>query len=538
MKQLLFILLTALSFNSTFAKQIETRYAKENDVDTAFTTIDFESAGGLYYISETPNLYVTFHDSLANYSIFLDGKNTQLIANQKLALVDLQRGDHVLSVDNGLTGDLRIEIAKKIKIKKRPPLIKNDAVVLGILLFALFLIFRTANSTKTGFKKFYRIVPALLMCYFVPAILNSIGLISFEESNLYYVAKNYLLPASLILLCLSIDLPAIKKLGSKAIIMFFAATVGIIVGGPLALWIVSLISPDVLDDEIWRGLSTVAGSWIGGGANQTAMKEIYGASDQLFSAMIIVDVFVANIFMSVLLFGTGMNKKINRFFKADDSAIESLKKKMEDFQASVSKVITFTDLVYMMGITFALVGLAHFLSGLISPRVQAGLDAMNNTFADLIVSFGNEFFWLVVLATLFGVILSFTKFRSFEGVGASKFGSLFLYILVATIGMHMDIAELIANWEVFQYLLLIGLLWISVHAIFLFAVAKLIRAPFFFVAVGSQANVGGAASAPVVASAFSPSLAPVGVLLAVLGYAVGTFGAILCTFFMQWLAQG
>src|SRR5690606_5231539 len=115
-------------------------------------------------------------------------------------------------------------------------------------------------------------------------------------------------------------------------------TIGIVVGGPIALWTVSLIAPEVLDDNIWRGLSTVAGSWIGGGANQTAMKEIYGAPDQLFSAMIVVDVFVANIFMSILLFGTGMNKKINKFFKADDTAIEALTKKMENFQASIAKV--------------------------------------------------------------------------------------------------------------------------------------------------------------------------------------------------------
>ena len=156
--------------------------------------------------------------------------------------------------------------------------------------------------------------------------------------------------------------------------------------------------------------------------------------------------------------------------------------------------------------------------------------------AKLMVSFGSEFFWLVVLATVFGVGLSFTKYREFEGVGASKMGSVFLYVLVATIGMKMDIMELIANWGVFKFLLSIGLIWITVHALFLFIVAKIIKAPFFYVAVGSQANVGGAASAPIVAGAFSPSLAPVGVLLAVLGYAVGTFGAIVCTIMMKSLA--
>jgi uncharacterized membrane protein len=103
---------------------------------------------------------------------------------------------------------------------------------------------------------------------------------------------------------------------------------------------------------------------------------------------------------------------------------------------------------------------------------------------------------------------------------------------VATIGMKMDIGSLLANWELYGPAVSIGLLWMLVHIVVLLVVAKWIRAPFFFVAVGSQANVGGAASAPIVASAFSPALAPVGVLLAVLGYAVGTVGAIVC---MEWM---
>lgn len=535
---------------------IQIRAAKSADADSLFITVDFDNLASLYYASETPQLKITFaaHDSS---TILFDGDTTVLTTQKPVILTGLYRGDHTITLWNTSEKCTEInQVSKSFKVKPRPPLVSNDAVVFGILMLVLFIVFRTANSQNKGLKRFYKFVPALLLCYFIPATLNSAGIISSEESSLYGIASRYLLPASLVLLCLSIDIPAIKRLGSKAVIMFFTATVGIIIGGPLALWLVSLMAPEVLNDEIWRGLSTVAGSWIGGGANQTAMKEIYGASDTLFSAMIVVDVFVANIFMSVLLFGTGMNKRINKFFKADDSAIEALKSKMEKFQASVSRVASFNDLIYMLAITFACVGLAHFLADLIGPTIDAGLNGMrtpyetcsgvvfadirgwNDTAADLMVSFGSTFFWLVVLATIFGVILSFTKFRSFEGVGASKMGSVFLYILVATIGMKMDIMELAANWGVFKFLLSIGLIWILVHAIFLFIVAKIIKAPFFYVAVGSQANVGGAASAPIVASAFSPSLAPVGVLLAVLGYAVGTFGAIICTIMMQALSAG
>jgi uncharacterized membrane protein len=419
--------------------------------------------------------------------------------------------------------------------------IKNDAVVLGLLIVILALIFKTSSSKRPAFKKFYNIVPALLLCYFIPAILNSLGIVDGAESNLYFVASRYLLPASLVLLCLSIDLKGVINLGPKALIMFFTATIGIIVGGPLALWLVSLFAPEVLGglgpEEIWRGLATVAGSWIGGGANQTAMKEIYGASDSLFSAMIVVDVFVANLWMAVLLYGAGKSENIDKKLKADNSAIEKLKNKVENYQASIAKTTSFNDMVMIAAVAFGTVALSHFLADLIAPEISIMLEnalALNPASAAIyLTSFGSGFFWLVVFATVFGIALSFTKFRSLEGVGASKTGSLFLYILVATIGMKMDIGELIANWGVFKYLITVGLFWMLIHVGILLLVAKLIRAPFFFVAVGSQANVGGAASAPIVASAFSPALAPVGVLLAVFGYAVGTFGAILCALFMQ-----
>lgn len=554
MKRFLVLLVLTLSFSS-FAQM---RQSTAEDADSLHHVVDFNDLASLYYKKETPSLKITFTDMDSSIVLY-DGDTTNLSTDTPLIYLP-ERGDHTITVwDTCDECEARNKVTKTVKIKSSLPWITNDATVFGILMIVLFIVFRTASSSNPGLKKFYRIVPALLLCYFIPAGLNSAGIISSEESNLYFIASRYLLPGSLVLLCLSIDIPAIKRLGSKAIIMFFTATIGIVIGGPLALWLISLIAPEVLEGEIWRGLSTVAGSWIGGGANQTAMKEIYGASDTLFSAMIVVDVFVANIFMSVLLFGTGMNKKINAFFKADDSAIEALKKKMENFQASVSRVATFPDLIFMLGITFGLVGLAHLLSDYIAPFINGGLDSMRtpytmemacqgiafedistwkDTAADLMVSFGSGFFWLVVFSTIFGVVLSFTKFRNFEGVGASKMGSVFLYVLVATIGMKMDIMELVANWGVFKFLLSIGLIWIFIHALFLFVVAKLIKAPFFFVAVGSQANVGGAASAPIVAGAFSPSLAPVGVLLAVLGYAVGTFGAILCTILMQWISVG
>ena len=353
------------------------------------------------------------------------------------------------------------------------------------------------------------------------------GIISGEESNLYFVASRYLLPTSLVLLTISIDLPEIKKLGPKAIIMFLTGTVGIILGGPLAILIVSSFAPDVVGgvgpDAVWRGLTTVAGSWIGGGANQAAMKEIFNVGDTLFSSMIAVDVIVANIWMAFLLYGAGINERIDAKFQADNSAITELKEKIEVYRAQILRIPDLTDTLKVMTVGFGVTAIAHLGADIIAPWITESAPWLAK------FSLTSKFFWLIVLATTIALGLSFTKARELEGVGASRYGSLFLYILVATIGMKMNIMAIFENPGLF----IIGLIWIAFHAILLIVVAKIIRAPFFFLAVGSQANIGGAASAPIVASAFHPSLAPVGVLLAVLGYAIGTYGAWICGILLQ-----
>ena len=409
----------------------------------------------------------------------------------------------------------------------KEPLIINDATVLGILMSILGIIFLTSSSRKPFWVEFYKYVPALLLCYFIPSIFNSLGIISGDSSNLYYVASRYLLPTSLALLTISIDLKEIRKLGFKALILFFTGTLGIIIGGPIAILIVSSINPAIIGgsdiDSVWRGLSTVAGSWIGGGANQAAMKEVFQVDNEIFSAMVAVDVIVANIWMAFLLYGAGINDKIDNWLQADSSSINVLKSKIEAYQAQILKIPNTADTIKVLSIGFGITAVAHFGADLIAPWIFQN--------APLLAKFSltSNFFWLIVISTTLAVFLSFTKARELEGVGASRIGSVFIYILVATIGMKMNVLAIFDNPGLF----IVGLIWMMIHAGMLISVAKFINAPFFFMAVGSQANVGGAASAPIVASAFHPSLAPVGVLLAVLGYAMGTYGAWLCGVLMQ-----
>ncbi len=408
-------------------------------------------------------------------------------------------------------------------------MIHNDAVLFGILAVMLGAVFYTHALPSRFWKRFYTFFPALLLCYFLPSLLNTFGLVNAEESRLYFVASRYLLPASLVLLTMATDFKKVLQLGPKALAMFLTGTVGIVIGGPAAIWIMSLLAPEVVaghgPDAVWRGMTTIAGSWIGGGANQAAMKEVFSVGDHVFSMMVTVDIIVANIWMAVLLVLAARAKKIDDKIGADTSAIEALRESVEKFQAEHARIPSLTDLMLIAAVAFGVVGLAHALAD-ITAGFFANRPGMENS------TMASQFFWLVVFSTTGGLILSMTRAHNLEAAGASKVGSAFIYVLVATIGLKMDITAIMDNPGIF----LVGLIWMSIHALLLLTMAWLLKAPVFFMAVGSQANVGGAASAPVVASAFHPSLAPVGALLAVLGYALGTYGAWLTGMLMQWVA--
>ncbi|WP_202907514.1 DUF819 family protein [Mariniblastus fucicola] len=452
------------------------------------------------------------------------------------------------------------ELTKTLKQHKSKALITNDAIIFGILMVILGLIFWTSNSNIGLFKLFYKVVPMLLVCYFLPSLLTFFELVDHHNSNLYYMATRYLLPATLVLLTLSIDLKEIFKLGPKALIMFLTGTAGVVFGGPIAVLIVSFFAPDIIGvdgpEAVWRGLSTVAGSWIGGGANQAAMQVVFmsppdGATaateknlGDLYSVMIAVDVFVAEIWMLFLLLGVGKADAIDRLFKADSSSIRRLQEKMEKFSQKVARVPSATDLMVLGAIGFGATALAHYGGSEISTyvkelikattpqdvgSVEAGVSATSPWAFLKSLGLASSFFWLIVISTTIGILLSFTPLKNYEGAGASKLGTVFIFILVAVIGMGMDISAVAKHPGYF----LVGGIWMLFHVGLMFLVGWLIRAPYFFLAVGSKANIGGAASAPVVAAAFHPSLAPVGVLLAVLGYALGTYGAMVCAWMMQ-----
>ncbi len=397
-------------------------------------------------------------------------------------------------------------------------MITADPVVFGLLMVILGLVFATEKSRHGFWKKFYTIVPSLLLCYFIPGVLNTLGVINGGASKLYPMARDYLLPLALVVLCLACDLKAVLKLGPKALILFFTGTIGVVLGAPLALMIMGIFDPALLnpvgENAIWRGMTTTAGSWIGGGANQAAMKEVYAVGADVFGKFVAVDVIVSNIWMAFILFLAARSVKLDAMRGADTRALEELRHKVEQVSLETTRVAKTDDYIQILALGFGATGLAHWLTSYIVPFIKTHAPELER------FSLTANFFWVTVLATTFGLLLSFTRAKKLEGAGASKIGSVAVYVLVATIGMQMNLKAIFSDPELF----VLGLIWISFHGGLMLLVAWLIKAPVFYMAVGSQANIGGAASAPIVASAFHPALAPVGVLLAVFGYALGTYG--------------
>lgn len=392
-------------------------------------------------------------------------------------------------------------------------LISNDIVLFGLIAATLGLIFWTETGPTRFFRKFYSVVPALLLCYFIPGIYNSIGLIDGSDSALYNpIASRVLLPAALVLLTLTIDLKGVLRLGPKLLAMYLGASISIMLGAVVAFALMAVIHPPSVAGDTWGGMAALAGSWIGGGANMVAMKEVFDVGETTFGQFVVIDVGVAYVWMAVLIFFAGRAGRIDARNGVDTRAIEDLKQRLDGYQAQHARVASLGDLMMIVGVAFGAVGLAHALAGPASAWFGAHVSWAAQ------VSLHQPFVWVIVLSTFIGLGLSFTRVRTLEGAGASKVGTLLLYILIASIGMQMDIMALGDK----PWLFLLGVIWLGVHIVLLWLLAKALRAPLFYFTIGSMSNIGGPASAPVVASAFHPSLAPVGALLGALGYATGT----------------
>ena len=391
-------------------------------------------------------------------------------------------------------------------------LLSDPTAVAAYLAGLIALVFWLSGLPRLG--KLFDITPPVIYAYFLPTLSTTFG-ITPPSSPAYAWMVRYLLPFALLLLMITIDLRAIARLGTTAIVMLLGGTLGIVIGGPIAY----LLFGSFLPPDSWKGLAALSGSWIGGTANMVAIAESVGTPDSILGPIIVVDTVVGYGWMGVLLLLSGYQKKFDARMGARTDAIEETNRRIEAL-APQRRPLDTRMAVVIVGLGFA-GAVASVAAGARLPAVGTPTIISNTTWAVLIVVTG-------------GLLFSFTRVRSLEEWGASKVGYAALYLLLGAIGAQADLKAVLAA----PVFLAAGIVWIAIHALILYVLARLIRAPLFFFATGSMANVGGAASAPVVAGVYHPAMAPVGLLMAVAGYILGIYGGLACAYLLGQLAGG
>lgn len=363
-------------------------------------------------------------------------------------------------------------------------------------------------------KPLFKVTPVVLYAYFLPTICTTLG-ITPSSSPAYAWMTKYLLPVSLMLLVVTVDVRAILRLGGKALAMMLVGTAGIVFGGPLAF----ALFGGFLPEDAWKGFAALSGSWIGGTVNMVAVQASVGASSEIMGPIIVVDTVVGYGWMAILLFFSSWQGRFDRWAGADGSAVESVSRKLSAIDET-RRPSELRDLVMIVALAFGAAGFSIWAGNQLPPLGDPTIISHTT--------------WAVVIVTALALGLSFTSVARLEQVGASRMGTLALYLMLTAVGAQ---ANLRAVLDAPLYLAA-GVVWIAFHVALLVLAAKLLKAPLFFVATASMANVGGAASAPVVASVYHRALAPVGVLLAVAGYILGTYGGLLCAWLLARVAAG
>ena len=385
-------------------------------------------------------------------------------------------------------------------------LINEPMGVFAFLAALVALVFWVSELPRC--KKLFEVVPPVIYVYFLPMLATTAG-ITPAASPLYEWTVPYLLLFALLMLMVSVDLGSVARLGPVALFMVAAGTVGIVIGGPISL----ILFKGMLPPDAWTGFAALSGSWIGGTANMVAIAESVGTSADAMGPVIVVDTVVGYGWMGVLIAMVGLQGRFDRRTRARTDAIEQTNRRLEEMK-SERRPLTLRHAVVMIGFGMACAVAAQRLG----QRIPA--------LGDPTIISGTT--WAILIVVTGGLVLSFTRLRELESVGASHLGYTALYLLLAGIGAQADLRAVLDA----PVYLLAGAVWIAIHLGVLLIAARIVRAPFFFVATGSMANIGGAASAPVVAGVYHRAMAPIGLLMAVAGYILGIYAAILCAWLL------
>ena len=384
-------------------------------------------------------------------------------------------------------------------------MITNGFTYIAVLIFLAAFLVWLQKYTKW---KFFDYVPPIVLLYLVTMIMCTLNVWDLKATKPAYSAlKNNILYAMIFLMLLRCDIRKILKLGPKMLGGFFAASVSIGIGF-IATY---AILHGVLGAGSWKALGALCGSWMGGSGNMIAVQAALDIGEADMAYALVVDSIDYSIWVMFLLWAINLAPKFNKWVKADTTTLDEVSRKLEDDAKANDGKITFVNIIFLLG-----------LSLVVSAFGQNIGTAING-----VAPFLDKATWTVLLITLAGLVGAITPIGKMAGT--SELSNVMLYSVVALLASRASFLELTDA----PILIIAGFMILAIHGIILVLLAKIFKLDMFTCGVASLANIGGSASAPILAGAYSGALVPVGVLMALMGYVIGTGGGLIVAHIMS-----
>lgn len=379
-------------------------------------------------------------------------------------------------------------------------LISSPIGVLAVLCFVAAFFFLVAQASGA---KLFNYLPPLLFIYATPVFLNNFDVIP-SKSVIYTGLSQFALPVFIVLMLIKVNVPAVIRVMGKGVLVMLMGTVGVMVGGVVSYVIVH----GWLSNDAWKGFGTLAGSWIGGTANMLATKEMLGASDAQLGLAVIADNVVYVVWLPLLLMSRDFAEKFNKWARVPPERLQAMDAAAA-LHAEEHEAPTMSQYLYLAAVVFGVAAIGHAAAPGITEWIASASPAMAGVFSETTTR--------ILLVTTLALALSTTAVAKLPN--STAIGTALVYIFVAGMGARASIAGL-AEAPAF---VLGAFIWIFIHGLFCLAGAWIFRVDVHSVAIASAANIGAAASAPIVAAHHRPSLVPASILMALLGYAMGNY---------------
>lgn len=380
------------------------------------------------------------------------------------------------------------------------PLISSPVGVLATLCLVAGGFFLLAERSKL---RFFDYVPPLIFIYATPVLLNNLDVIP-SSSPVYGGLSAYALPAFIVLMLIKVNVPAVVRVMGKGVLVMLMGTAGVVVGAVVAYAIVHPWLPS----DAWKGYGALAGSWIGGTANLLATSEILGTPEEQVGLAVIADNIIYVVWLPILLTSRNFAEQFNRWARVPEDRIRSMEAAAE-IHIEDDRAPAMTEYLYLAAVVATVTWIGHALAPGISASIASNVPPLEPVFGETTVR--------ILLITTIALALSTTPVSRLPN--STALGTMLVYVFVAGMGARASVAGL-ASAPAF---VAGAFIWIAIHGAFCLAGARLFRVDVHSVAIASAANIGAAASAPIVAAHHRPSLVPVSILMALLGYALGNY---------------